>query len=617
MKDKIIFLWAVFVLSTPFAASAEEPAVTLVPPVAEETPLSASPAPSDEPAAPQFSSAPSFEDILKSGQINTYKTDRGIERSDLAASYLLLKAEEAIKRGDLIEAEQFGEMAAAFSPSSPAPHFFLSDLVWVKNKTDIPAMVNHYVAALQLSIEDFWFSHSIVGTLLILFFLAVLFSLLTFLLYSLLSYSPLWIHKIYERSRGYFHPVASGFFFIGILFTPFVFGLSIFWFIFVSFLLFWGFYSRSEKGIVVVFLIAVGLSAWSLPFLLTFFTAKNSTLNQMVRNHQEDFFWSPPEIAASDWRGAVISASYHMQRGDYRRAESLYQNILEERPGSAMILNNLGNIAFYLKEYPRAIALYQQALNAEPGLISARYNMSLAYREMLAFEEGNREYDIAKGMDAGKIEGFTKKSALFPSLPVIDERFARMDLWREAVIPNENHLSSAEKIWQGMVGKIPLRQSAVLAFVSLFGLWISTLLFARFYNVSFCTLCHKAICKRCQRTLLSYHLCAQCGAQFKSIKRSDLALLESEEKKIPRRLFPFFLVPGGGHFAMRRAVVGFILSSLFYFFVSYLFVGEVLFSSTHWHIQSARWIWGPVSIVLLYIVSALDLMRIWSNESWP
>ncbi len=95
-----------------------------------------------------------------------------------------------------------------------------------------------------------------------------------------------------------------------------------------------------------------------------------------------------------------------------------------------------------------------------------------------------------------------------------------------------------------------------------------------------------------------------------------MALLESEEKKVPRRLFPFFLFPGGGHFAMKRALVGFILLSLFYFFAGYLFFGEVLFSSTHWHLHSGRWIWGPVAMVLLYIASTLDLMRIWSNESW-
>lgn len=605
MNDKIISLGVVFVLWAPLVTFAEEPTVT------EEAPSVVS-----EPVGPESSPSPVFEEILKSGQINTFKTDRGVERSDLAASYLLLKAEEAMRRGDLIEAEQIGEAAASFSPSSPAPHFFLSDLVWVKKKTDIPTMVHHYVTAIQLAINDFWFSHSIVGTLLLLSSLAILFSLLTFLLYSLFSYSPLWIHKIDEKSRGYFHPIASGLFFVGILFIPFVFGLSILWFIFISFLLFWGFYNRSEKGIAIVFLIAVGLSAWSLPFLLTFFAAKNPLLNQMVRNHQEDFFWSPPQIAPSDWKGAVINASYQTQKGDYRQAESLYQKALEKLPASAMLLNNLGNIVFYLKEYPRAIDLYRQALNAEPGLVSAHYNMSLAYREMLSFEEGNREYDIAKGMDAGKVEDYTRKSVLFPNLPLIDERFTRMDLWRQAVTPGSDQFTYAEKIWQGMVGKIPLRQSVIVALLTLFGLGISSLLLKSFYHASFCTICHKAICKRCQRTILSYHLCGQCGTQFKSIKKSDLAFLEAEEKKIPRRLFPFFFVPGGGHFAMKRAVVGFILSSLFYFSVSYLFVGEVLFSSTHWHLQSAKWIWGPASIVLLYIMSALDLMRIWSNESW-
>lgn len=608
MKDKIICFWAVLVLWTPAVIFAEEPIV------AEEAQPAAS-----APAAPAPSSPPSFEDALKSGPIDAFKIDHGIKRSDLAAGYLLLKAEEAMREGALTAAEQLGEAAVAFSPSSPAPHFFLSDLVWVKSKTDLPAMIGHYFTALQLAIGDFWFSHSVVGTLLVLSFSAILLTLTTFLLYSLFSYSPLWIHKIYEGSRGYLHPVSAGLLFAGILFIPFALGLSILWFVLISFLLFWGFYSRSEKGVALVFLAAIGLSAWSLPFLLTFFTAKKPLLNQMVRNHQEDFLWSPPEIDAveSDWREAVIYASYEAQKGDYRRAESLYQKALAERPGSAMILNNLGNIAFYLKEYRRSIDLYRQALHAAPELVSAHYNMSLAHREMLSFEEGNREYDIAKGMDAGKIEGYTRKSVLFPSLPLIDERFSRIDLWREALTPRPDHASAAERIWQGMAGKISLMQSPIVAILSLFALGLSSCLFEKFYNASFCIICRKAICKRCQRTILSYRVCGPCGTQFKSIKKSDLALLEAEEKKVPRQLFPFFFIPGGGHFVMKRAAVGFIFSSLFYFSVSYLFLGEVLFSSTHWHLQSGRWIWASVSIPLLYLISALDLMRIWSNESWP
>ena len=610
MKAKTTFFWSLWV-----AIALGAPALIL----AEEPPVAAEAVPAQTvPVAPAPSPPPSFETVLKSGQITTFKADHGVERSDLAASYLLLKAEEAMDKGSLSEAEQLGETAVAFSPASPIPHFFLSHLVWEKNKTDIPGMAGHYFTALQLAVNDFWFSHSLVGTLFLLLLSAILLALMTFLLFSFLSYSPLWIHKIYERSRGYFHPIAAGLFFAGIVFIPFALGLSILWFIFVSFLVFWGFYNHSEKGIALVFLAVIGLSAWSLPLLLTFFTAKSTLLNQMVRNYQEDFFWTPPEIdpAGSDWRGAVIDASYQAQKGDYRQAESLYQKALAEQPGSPMILNNLGNIAFYLKEYPRAIDLYRKALSAEPTLASAHYNMSLTYREMLSFEEGNKEYARAKDLDAGRVEGYTRKSVSFPTLPVINEPFSRIDLWREALIPNQDHTSHAEKIWHGMVGAIPLSRSPMLALLWLFGLGMSSLLFGRFYNATFCIICHKAICKRCQKTILSYRVCGSCGTQFKSIRKSDLALLEAEEKKVPRRLLPFFLLPGGGHLVMKRAAAGFIFLILFYLSISYFWFGEALFSSTHWHLQSAKWIWVSLFVFILYVISMLDLMRIWSNESW-
>jgi|SRR5579884_42416 len=611
MKDKIISFWVVLILWTPALTFAEEPAVPSSP--------EAVPPAEAAPAAPAPTAPIPFEAVVKSGQLNLFKTDHGVERSDRAASYLLLKGEEAMAKGSLDEAQQWGEAAAAFSPASPVPHFFLSDLAWMKNKTDFPGIAGHYLTALQLAVGDFWFSHSLIGTLLILSLSAILLALLTFLLFSFFSYSPLWIHKIHERSRGYFHPFAAGLFFAGVIFAPFLLGLSILWFIFLSFLIFWGFYSRSEKGIALVFLAVVGISTWSLPLLLTFFTAKNTLLNQMVRSYQEDFFWSPPEIdpAQSDWRGALINASYQVQKGDYRQAESLYQKVLEAQPGSPKILNNLGNIAFYMKEYPKAIDLYRRALTAAPSLVSAHYNMSLAYRETLSFDEGNREYGIAKGIDAGRVESYTRKSVLFPTLPAINEpSFSKVDLWKEALTPDPKHTSYAEKIWHGVAGKIPLNQAPILALLWLFGLAISSLLLERFYNASFCIICHKAICKRCQKTILSYRVCGSCGTQFKSIKRSDLALLEAEEKKVPRQLFPFFLIPGGGHLVMRRAGVGFFFLTLFYLAISGLLFGETLFSSTHWHLQSGKWIWASILILILYAVSALDLMRIWSDESW-
>lgn len=620
MKNKINFL--LFVAAALIAAAvalgapsfAEEPA-----PAPEGTTPPAA-APSD--AAPPAPSKPpvSFESLLETNQLESFKTDHGIERSDLAAGYLLLKAEEAMGKGLLPEAERFGEAAAEFSPASPLPRFFLAHLAWTKNKLDFPGIANQYFAALKLAADDFWFAHAAAGTALLLLLSALGLTLLTFFLYSLTSYSPLWIHRICEGSKGYFNPLSAWFVFVGILLVPFLLGFSILWFVLFTFLLLWGFYSRSEKGVALAFLGVIGASAWSLPLLFTFFTAKNDPLfNQLVRYQARDYFWFPPDFEGSrpDWRGTVITASYKAHEGEYAEAEALYQKVLAERPGSVMAINNLGNIAFYRKDYSKAINYYRQAINASSRLVSAHYNMSLAYREMLAFEEGTKAYNVAKGMDAAKVETYTRKSVLFPTLPAIDERLENGFLWREALAPNAAHVAAAEKIWRGLAGNIPIKRAPAVAVLWIAVLAASSVLLGRFYNASFCVICRKAICTRCQRTILSYRVCGKCGTQFKSIKKSDLAMLEEEEKKIQRRLLPFFLLPGGGHLVLKRAGAGFTFLTLFYFVVGSLWLGEIFFSSTQWHLQSASWIGVPVALLILYALSTLDLLRIWSNQTWP
>src|SRR5581483_7441945 len=242
--------------------------------------------------------------------------------------------------------------AVDLSPASPLPHFFLSKVYWTRNKADIPNISSEYFLALSLAVQDFWFLVSIVGTLLLLLLSAALLTFVVFSLYSLFSYTSLWIHQISEAARGYLHPISAGIIFISILSLPLILELPIGWFFLFFFFLFWGFYNRAEKGIVFTFLIGLGAAGWLLPFFLTFFTAKSSVLlNEMVRNHQADFHWSPPQAGPGSpgWEEKLISASYQAQEGNYKKAEALYREALSERPQSALILNNLGNLSFYAK----------------------------------------------------------------------------------------------------------------------------------------------------------------------------------------------------------------------------------------------------------------------------
>jgi tetratricopeptide (TPR) repeat protein len=566
-------------------------------------------------------SHPSFEELFQNGKLDLLKIDRRLERSDLSAAYLVQKAEEAVKRGNLDEAVTLGEKAVSLSAASPLPHFFLSRVYWTRNKADIPNILSEYFLALSLAVQDFWFLVSMVGTLLLLLLSAALLTFVGFSLYSFFSYTPLWIHQISETSRGYLHPISSGIIFISILSLPLILELPIAWSFLFFFLLFWGFYNRSEKGIVFTFLIGLGAAAWLLPFFLTFFSAKSSVLlNEMVRNHQADFYWSPPQAAPGPvgWEEKIILASYQAQEGNSKKAEAFYREALSAQPQSALALNNLGNLSFYAKDYPAAIEHYRQAIELAPKMVSPYYNLSQTYREMLAFDEGNKLYQQASAIDQKSVEQYAQKATLYPGFPLIEERFTKMDLWQMLLKQTSRHVEASEKIWRGWIGSIPLNQSPVVSISALVAFILASLLFERFYTARPCVTCHKAICKRCHQSIFSYKVCGACGLRFKSIrKKIDFGLIEEEAQKIPLKFYPFFLFPGGGHLAIRKSGRGFLMLGFFCFLISYFWLGEIFFSSTQWHLNSAKWVWVPFWLLMLYLISIIDLARCWSRRSWP
>ncbi|MFQ5950409.1 MAG: hypothetical protein ACE5J1_06970 [Nitrospiria bacterium] len=108
-----------------------------------------------------------------------------------------------------------------------------------------------------------------------------------------------------------------------------------------------------------------------------------------------------------------------------------------------------------------------------------------------------------------------------------------------------------------------------------------------------------------------------CGVRFKSIKKkTDFAVIEKAVKRVPRKFYPFFLLPGGGHIAIKKSGIGFFFLGLFFFFISYIWLADTLFSSMPWHLHQAKWIWVPLWLFLLYFVSLIDLARIWGKRSW-
>ncbi len=560
----------------------------------------------------------SFHEILNAKALDTFKIDRGLERSDLAANYLLLMAREQSDQGFLEEALRIGEEAIRFSPASPMPHFFISKIIWQKdqyNPESIRHALSEILTGISLSIHDFWLLFSVLGTFFLLMITGFFLSLLTFTVYTLISLGPLWAHQLREWSRGVLHPGVGGLILAMSLTVPLFLGLSVFWFFIFCFFIFWGFYRKTEKGIVVFFLIGLGASAWVVPGMALLLSAKHSTpLRLLVLNQQSEFIWSYPVSTTPvetdlSWEALSLRASYEIQEGNTERGEEDYRKALALYPSSGLILNNLGNLFFYRGKVETAIQFYQDALRYSPKLISSSYNLGQVSQQMPAFREDYRRYlkdaykALAKNLDPQAAGAYKKRIEVFPAFPVVEERFTKKDLWMTAW--NVGRLSGDGPMKLPNIGEImPSREILLIALSGLFLVGISSLLLTPYYQGWFCFLCHRAVCGQCEHRILSYSVCEKCEQKFSKI---DYTQLNFVRKRVPWSSYLFFLIPGGGDLTLKKSASGMVYMFCFYFLVSWIYLGEILLPPTAWPLSGLPWIVAIPGITLLYGVSFFNL----------
>ncbi len=532
--------------------------------------------------------------------LDFFKKEYAVERCDLTAQAILLRAEGALSRGDVAEAISLGEAAARFSPETPLPHFFLAQHYFLK--IDLLTAAQHYFSGLLHAFNDFWFLFSGIGIFLAVSLAAFLLSLLIFALCSLFYIGQLWVHEWTER-LGVSAAWIWGLYGIVVL-LPLILGLPLLWFVSFCFFLSFGFYHRAEKGLVVLFLIIIGSACWILPLLPAFFIAKTDPLlNEMAHTVRGISPFAPQPQDSSDWRSKVLLASHATRNKAYHDAETLYREALLDQARSPLILNNLGNVYFYLSDYEQAIAHYQQALQNDPESVLVRYNMSQAYRGMLLFEEGEKSYAEALSMNRGETERYTKRAIRYPALSVVEARFTHSDLWRVALTHKDAGIGEA--VWRGWAGGVPLAQSPWIALAFAVLLPLSSTRLKPFHTGRPCAVCRQAICGRCEQILFNYTVCPACAERFSGTTHRHLAELEWAGKQVPGRVIPFFLIPGCAQIVLNRTVLGFSLlcwSAL----LGLLCWSDALFSSVQWRLHFST----PLLVICLFLVYAISTSKL-------
>ncbi len=562
---------------------------------------------------------------IREGRLNAFITDQGITQSSRATSALLFEAERALSENRGAEAIRLAQLAAKLSPDSPLPPFFLAEVYWHVNPFSLSDALLHYIDGLSLLVGDINLLIELGTPLALLLMLAGLLSFITFILYSLFSYAPVWLHQFSQHSIPYLHPVSGGLLFCILFLSPWMFGLPPLYLLLFSFLLFWRFYSPSEKGGVMVFLLGLGATVWVLPFLLTLLTAKGSILiDEMSRNVQGDTLLTPTMVGQTEdlaaepvWEIWFIRAVNEGRQGHYEEARGFYQNALRVNPESPRILINLGNLSFYQDDYDRAGKYYQEAIALAPKFMSAHYNLGQVFREKLLFEEGDKQFAKTSQINANVAEAYAMKSARFPDFPVIEEHFSKKELWSALLGMQELNLPFSEQIWQSAVGPIPLVYSPLLALFCIVLLFLSTRFSDWALSARPCAFCKKAICLKCAKRLYSYQACKRCRMEFITIrKKSDYKIIEDAVRRVPAKLYPLFLLPGGGHLAAQMTKRAFLFLTLFFLLLSAMFIEKELMLASRWFLHHEGSLLPILLIFLLYFTAIFDLVRMRKRRLW-
>ncbi len=564
-------------------------------------------------AAPQEVIPPS-QQTFEESSLTAYKRRYRIERSDLLVYAMLRHAEKKWDAGLSAEAIKIAENAVAFSPDTPLGYFFLSHAVMRQGHPILAGQ--YYLHGFWNALHDFWFLISGFGIAAVTLFFALLLSFTTWVIYSMGTLAPLWVHQILEWTKPIISRSIAGLSLVVLFGLPFAVSLPPFWIFLFFFLLFWKLYRRTEKYIVIGFFVICGVMAGTLPYITSSFLLRESPLlRQMVRNAQRESFLIPPlrKENLGDWRGMALMASYEMQQGHFDVAKGLYERAEPHAPSTGMLAMNLGNLAFYTHEYANALSYYQRALAQTEDPTSLYYNMSLTYREMLLFEEGEKKYKEALAGDRKKAEQYAKEAILYPAHMLREGRFTSADLIEEAL----RHVAVKSidlTVWQMWTGFEHLNGAPWMMGVAAAAFWGGSIFLKKKFTAKRCEGCQRSICDHCWMHVLENALCMDCAAKPPTFIQTH----ETGLKKgiaLTRKDIVLMFVPGLAHLDRGYIRRGFIFLTLFYWAIVYIGIGEYLFSTTQWHLKAGG-PWAQIYFVTLYITAGLTLLYPKRKASW-
>ena len=503
-------------------------------------------------------------DIL--ARVRKQALSTGIQNFDLPASVMTQEGEEALSKERLDEAVELGESAAEWAPDDPNSLFFLAKARFYQHPTSLFAAFSDYLHALATGLGDFWFLFYTIGRLILILLAGFFAGFIIFFTLLLIQYLPRLAHSLHELSATVLSYTAVWTLVVSLLLLPLFIGVGAGFVLLSGLCLVWLYMTQKERMVAIFFVVALSLSVFWLPTILSWFTADQATdlvlLSRIIRGEASASGAANLMAEQAEFDGnwpVLLSLAIQKKReGKIDEALERYQHLLKLQPDQPILSNNIGNIYLLMRQYDEAVAYYKLSLSKDPLDVVSHYNLNLVYRELLRFNEAKQELEAAEKIDLMLVQSFH-------DLGPIDKFFSNNTLWEIALAQSPLKVEKSRELFDYFLMPLSLDASPLLLILFAGGAGVVRLVVSKKLTASGCALCGGSICLHCQRRILDLKTCHRCWSGSKNVKRkAELRQIKIRQRwihQIARWISVFF--PGAGHVYIGWGVRGLIFLSLF------------------------------------------------------
>jgi len=574
-------------------------------------------------------------------QLYQFKLDKGIRNVPLLTFLLIRESEKATGKGDNDHAVRMAIYSIKFSPNLPQPYFELARALWHQNPFQLHKILPEVLKGEVVQFQYYPSSLKVFYNMFYILSNAVLMTFIIFGIVVMIKYIPLYFYDIrkgmtQEISRLFLNSLK-----IFILFIPFFFRLDMLWALLFWSVLLWGYVSKREKQLILIFLIVLVYLPFFLRSSSSFLDGPSSDiiLEMHQANHEEWVKSTEEKLQAwltnhPDDPEVLFSLGLAEKRqGRYPVAEEFYRRATQQDSRFSEAFSNLGNVYLAQKQTSLAIFFYQKATDLNPIRGAYYYNLYRAYsQETFLSSKIDKAFQRARQLDPNLVDYYTNID--IPNRPpnfnrlVIDEVLTPQRLWNrflDQFIGKEGILFRLFKAW---FEKIPTRVP-FLSPILFLGFLIGMSRYTRTKRfLTRCPMCGSPTYRFYLGTSDQEFICFNCYRIFiqkeklhpKIVEKKSIQVRQFQKQNhLISRFLSFFFV-GFGYLCREQVFKGLLLLFIFFIFIlKFIYWNGVMPSplpqpySNLW-----RWIsWGGLFIIfyLLFIRQFYRLKPKFETES--